>query len=239
LSNRVLDIEGLSAGYDSCAVVRDLTLHVEAGEVVALIGPNGAGKTTTMLTISGFVEVLAGRIDVLGFPAPSLRRAHRLAGRGVVHVPEDRGLFLQLTAAENLELGAAGRAGIATAVEHFPELEPLLGRRAGLLSGGEQQMVALGRAIAARPRLVLIDELSFGLAPTIVERLLPAVRESAAAGAGVLLVEQRTDLALASADRAYLLNHGDLVAQGPAADLLADEKLVRGGYLGVEEVERR
>jgi len=236
MSGRVLDVNGLNAGYDGSAVVRDLDLHVDAGEVVALLGPNGAGKTTTLLAVSGLAETIGGSITVLGRPGPSLKRAFRLARQGVAHVPENRGLFNQLTTRENVELGPAGKAGIPAVVELFPELERLLDRKVGLLSGGEQQMVALGRAIAGRPKLLMIDELSFGLAPALVERLLPVVRLAATEGdAGVLLVEQRTDLALEHADRGYVLSHGDLVATDSATRLKQDEALLRGTYLGDSE----
>lgn len=237
MSEKVLSISGLSAGYEGTAVVRDLSLEVSAGEVVALLGPNGAGKTTTLLAISGLVERLGGEISVLGKPAPKLSQAHRLAGRGVLHVPEDRGLFRQLSVRENLELGPAGRPGIARVIEIFPELEVLIDRRAGLLSGGEQQMVALGRAIAAEPRLLMIDELSFGLAPALVLRLLPVVRQAADSGAAVLLVEQQVDLALRYADRGYVVSHGDLVMSGSAEELGNDESLFKATYMGSEEIE--
>jgi len=237
MSETILRIDGMHAGYEASTVVRDLDLEVRAGEVVALLGPNGAGKTTTLLAVSGLVEVTRGEITVLGQPAPKLRTAHRLAGRGVLHVPEDRGLFRQLSVKENLELGPAGRAGITRVVEIFPELEKLMDRRAGLLSGGEQQMVALGRAIAARPRLLMVDELSFGLAPALVLRLLPVVRQAADDGAGVLLVEQQVELALEYADRGYVISHGDLVRSGTANELSNDESLFKATYMGTEEIE--
>ncbi len=233
---RLLDVESLSAGYDGVAVVRDLSLHVDAGEVVALLGPNGAGKTTTLMAISGMGEIISGAITVVDRPVPKLRQAHAVARRSVIHVPENRGVFFQLTVRENLQLAKTrGRVDIDRAVDFFPALEALMNRRAGLLSGGEQQMLAVGRAIIAEPKLLMVDEMSLGLAPVIYEPLMPVVRRIAdETGAGVLLVEQHVDLALEVADRAYVLSHGDLVMEGDADDLLANRSLLDATYLGAE-----
>jgi branched-chain amino acid transport system ATP-binding protein len=236
-SDLLIDVEGLAAGYSSVPVVRDLDLTVAAGEVVALLGPNGAGKTTTLLTISGLLRVLDGSLTVLGEPV-EFGAPHKVARRGLAHVPEDRSLFFDLTVKENLRLGQRGERGSRAegydeALDLFPSLRPMLGRRAGLLSGGEQQMLAMARALVSRPRVLLVDEMSLGLAPIIVEQLLPIVRSIAEqSGAGVLLVEQHIHMALEVADRAYVMNHGEVVVEGDAVDLVNRRDLLEASYLG-------
>jgi len=235
----LLELRGLVAGYGGVAVVRDLSLTVAAGEVVALLGPNGAGKTTTLLTVSALLPPIGGELLVLGEPVGARTRPHRLTRRGVAHVPEDRALFSQLTVRENLVVGRSRRQPVPLeqVLDYFPALAALLDRQAGLLSGGEQQMLALARALVRRPRLLLVDEMSLGLAPVIVERLVPVVRRIADdLGAGVLLVEQHVAVALDVADRAYVLSHGEVVAQGLAADLAADPTLLAASYLGPDAI---
>ena len=237
MAEPVLAIEGLTAGYDEAAVIRGVDLEVGAGEVVALLGPNGAGKTTTLRAISGLVKPMAGRVLLDGSDlarvAPSAR-----ARRGIAHVPEGRGLFFGLTVAEHFRLTHRGeRVDAGLAYEYFPKLEELQARRVGLLSGGEQQMLAVGRALARQPRVLLLDELSLGLAPVIVEWLLPVVRQFAEErDCAVLLVEQHVHLALEVADRGYVLTHGEIALQADAARLRADRQLLIASYLG-EQVQ--
>jgi branched-chain amino acid transport system ATP-binding protein len=223
----LLECRGLSAGYGAVAVVRDLDLRVEQGEVVALIGPNGAGKTTTLLTLAGELPSLAGDVVFRGAAtkAPLFRRARR--GMGLV--TEERSVFMQLSTEENLRVA---RVAKADAVALFPELEPLMGRTAGLLSGGEQQMLTLARAVARDPGLLLIDELSLGLAPVIVKRLLQTVRQVAdERSTGILLVEQHVRQALHVADRVYVMQRGRIAMSGTSDEVHGRIDEIEATYL--------
>jgi branched-chain amino acid transport system ATP-binding protein len=223
VSDQLLRVHALHAGYRNVAVVRDLDIDVRRGEVVAMLGPNGAGKSTTLLTIAGVLPAQSGQMELVGRPMP--RRAAR---SGVVLVPDDRGLFAQLTVADNLKLAARSRTSRLRDVfrdvfDVFPALEPLLRRRVGLLSGGDVR----------RPRLLLLDEMSLGLAPQLVARLLAVIRTLADRdGVGVLLVEQHAALALDVADRVLVLRHGELALAGPAAQVRQQAGVLEHSYLG-------
>jgi branched-chain amino acid transport system ATP-binding protein len=207
------------------------------GEIVALLGANGAGKTTTQKTISGMLRPSAGRINFLGQRIDGVP-AHELIRLGICHVPEGRHVFPRMTVAENLEMGAfrfkkIDQADLDRVLELFPRLQERYRQISGTLSGGEQQMLAIGRALMGKPRLLLLDEPSMGLAPMVVAQIFTIVREINESGVTVLLVEQNAAQALALADRGYVLETGEIVLQGTGAELLADDR-VRAAYLGEE-----
>jgi branched-chain amino acid transport system ATP-binding protein len=228
----LLEVSGLTVGYGALPVVRSVSITVAEGEVVALLGANGAGKTTTLLSIAGVLEPKGGTIRLLGSDITG-RRPEKVAREGLILVPDDRGVFHGLSVRENLRLGSRGSGTSEDVLDLFPELRPLIRRRAGVLSGGEQQMLALAKSLLAAPRVLLIDELSMGLAPVIVQRLLPVIRRFASERAvGVLLVEQHTPMALTVADRVYVMRRGEIVLEGPASELRERRDLLEASYLG-------
>lgn len=234
-TSNTLDVTDLSAGYNGLPVVRGLTLTVAPGEIVALLGSNGAGKTTTLSAIAGLIKPMSGTITLAGMSTAG-RSAHRLARDGVALVPEDRALFHDLTTRENLRVASVrGRAGDSEerVLEFLPELKKCLTRKAGMLSGGEQQMLAVGRALVGQPKLLIVDEMSLGLAPVVVERLLPVLKEIASQlGTAVLVVEQHVALAMDVASRAYVLAHGRVVMQGDTDVLRSSQELIEASYFG-------
>ncbi|HEX6548207.1 MAG TPA: ABC transporter ATP-binding protein [Candidatus Dormibacteraeota bacterium] len=235
----LLSIRGLNAGYGAGPVLFDIELEVRGGELAALIGANGAGKSTLLGVVSGLVRASSGRVEFAGRDITGMA-AERIVALGLVHVPQGRRLFSTLSVEKNLLLGAyrrgrggAGpRAQVERVLEYFPALKNKLRQEAGTLSGGEQQMVAIGRGLMADPRLIMIDEPSLGLAPNIVERVVDVAREIHKAGTSVLLVEQDVVVALETAERAYVLENGRIALAGAAGDLINDER-VRKAYLGV------
>jgi ABC-type branched-subunit amino acid transport system ATPase component len=232
----VLDVASVATGYGAIPVLADVSLCVKRGELVALLGANGAGKSTLMRSISGLHRPLEGKVLLLGRDI-ELLEAHRIARSGITLVPEGRQVFSELTVADNILLGAraldrgAARRELERQIARFPMLDRLRDRRAGLLSGGEQQMLAIARGLAARPQIVLLDEPSLGLAPTIVEALYRALEQLRSEGITILLVDQMARLALSIADRAYVLQSGRIVQQGTAADIRNDAGLEKA-YLG-------
>jgi branched-chain amino acid transport system ATP-binding protein len=223
----LLEANGLSCGYGSMSVVRDLDLSVVAGEVAALIGPNGAGKTTTLLTLAGDLRPISGEVRWMGQSVNS--PMHQRCNQGLSYVTEERSVIMKLTAAENLRLA---NVTVDSATSLFPELEPLLKRPAGLLSGGEQQMLTVARALGRDPSAMLLDELSLGLAPIIVARLLEAVRRaSKERNVGVLLVEQHVRQALEVADRVHVMQRGRIVLSGSAQEIGGQLSEIEEAYL--------
>jgi len=222
----LVQARGLTAGYGGTPAIHGIDLEARAGEVVALLGANGAGKTTTLLTLAGEVAPISGSVVFHG--DARRRRLHQRARQGLGFLTEERCVFMQLTGWQNLKLG---RGRPQKALQLFPELEEHLDKKVGLLSGGQQQMLALGRVLAAQPRVLLADELSLGLAPMVVERLLTAVRAAADDGVAVILVEQHVRQALAIADRVHVLRRGRVVLSGSADELRGDADGIAAHYL--------
>ena len=231
----LLEVRGLEVHYGGIRAVKGIDLAVSEGELVCLIGANGAGKTTTLKAITG-TQAWAGEIHYMGAPTKGLA-AYELLARGLAMVPEGRGVFPQLTVEENLAMGAFARADadvstdIARRYQAFPRLRERRHQTAGTLSGGEQQMLAIARALMSRPKLLLLDEPSMGLAPLMVAKIFDIVREVAAQGVTILLVEQNARLALELAHRGYVMESGAITLSGEARALLANPK-VREAYLG-------
>ncbi len=228
MSEMFLKVENLNTFYGKSHILHDVHLAVGKGELVALLGLNGAGKTTTLRSILGLTRPRSGEITFDG-QAIAGWSPYRVARMGVGYVPEGRRMFAQLSVLENLQLAENGRSGewsIARVLEHLPKLKELTGRRAGRLSGGEQEMLAIARALVSNPALLLVDEPSQGLAPMIVEEVYRILAELKARGVAIVLVEQNALLALKIADRAYVMDAGRIVYQGEAATLLQDRKLI-------------
>jgi branched-chain amino acid transport system ATP-binding protein len=233
----LLEVAGLVAGYGAISAVKGIGLSVEEGEIVTLIGSNGAGKSTTLRAISGIIRARSGRI---AFKDAAIDRLepHKIVSLGISHVPEGRGIFHRMSVLDNLLLGAYQRrdnldSDLKRVYELFPRLRERASQPGGTLSGGEQQMLAIGRALMARPKLLLLDEPSMGLSPLLVETIFATIAEIRAQGATVLLVEQNALMALEIADRAYVLESGAITLQGTGAQL-AENDSVRRAYLGEE-----
>ena len=236
----LLEIKDLDVHYGGIHALKGVSLAVEAGEVCTLIGANGAGKTTTLRAISGLVKPSRGSVKFNGTDITHVA-AHTIVSRGLVHAPEGRGIFSNMTVEENLEIGAFLRkdvAGIKKDKEHalslFPRLKERLAQNAGTLSGGEQQMLAIARALLSRPKLLLLDEPSLGLAPQVVALIFKIVKTIAAEGTTILLVEQNAHMALGVANRAYVLEVGQIVLNGPAKELAKNDQ-IRKAYLGIHD----
>lgn len=223
----VMEVKGVDAGYGSVTVVRDLDLTINAGEIVTILGRNGAGKTTSLLTLAGAIRPTSGAIDLFGSPDRSGLSAR--ARKGIGLMTDDRSVLFGLTVRENLRLAGGSRDTLAL----FPELAEMQDRKAGLLSGGQQQMLGLAVVLSREPKLLLLDEMSFGLAPIIVQRLLETVQIAADEGTAVVMVEQFARLALEHSDRGYVLVNGRIEADGTAADMLANLDDIENSYLGV------
>jgi branched-chain amino acid transport system ATP-binding protein len=233
----LLDVDQIEVRYGTIAALKGISFTVHDGEIVALLGANGAGKTTTQKTVSGMLRPALGAITFDGKRIEGIP-AHELIRLGICHVPEGRHVFPRMTVAENLDMGAfrfksVDRADLDRVFELFPRLKERIKQQAGTLSGGEQQMLAIGRALMGKPRLLLLDEPSMGLAPLIVAQIFDIIREINSSGVTVLLVEQNAAQALSLANRGYVLETGEIVLEGTGQELLADDR-IRAAYLGEE-----
>jgi branched-chain amino acid transport system ATP-binding protein len=233
----LLDVDQIEVRYGTIAALKGISFTVQDGEIVALLGANGAGKTTTQKTVSGMLRPALGTITFDGKRIEGIP-AHELIRLGICHVPEGRHVFPRMTVAENLDMGAfrfksVDRADLDRVFELFPRLKERIKQQAGTLSGGEQQMLAIGRALMGKPRLLLLDEPSMGLAPLIVAQIFDIIREINSSGVTVLLVEQNAAQALSLANRGYVLETGEIVLEGTGQELLADDR-IRAAYLGEE-----
>ena len=232
----MLKVENINVYYGAIHAIKDVSFHVEEGEIVTLIGANGAGKSTILKTMSGLLHSKTGSIEFMGERLGGVP-PHKIVERGLAQVPEGRRVFTQMTVEENLEMGGytqpAGQIGasIQDVYKRFPRLEERRRQIAGTLSGGEQQMLAMGRAMMSKPKLLMLDEPSMGLAPLLVEQVFDIVRELHKAGVTILLVEQNARMALSVADRGYVLETGRILLSGPGQELLSDEG-VKKAYLG-------
>lgn len=231
----ILNIENINVYYGQIHALKDVSLKVNEGEIVALIGANGAGKTTTLRTVSGLLRSKTGSIKFMGNDI-SHTEAHKLVSMGIAHVPEGRHVFLQMTVQENLEMGAYTNSanlkeGLADVYERFPRLKHRTNQIAGTLSGGEQQMLAMGRALMSKPKLMMLDEPSMGLAPILVQQIFDIVKELNKAGTTILLVEQNAEMALEVADRAYVLETGKIKLSGTGKELAQSDE-IKKAYLG-------
>ncbi len=233
----MLKVEAVNLFYGAIHALHDISFHVDNGEIVTLIGANGAGKTSILHAISGLIPIKTGEI---GFLDQNITKvpAHKLVGTGLVQVPEGRRVFSRMSVLENLEMGAYSRSrsddlgkDLERVFSHFPRLKERRRQAAGTLSGGEQQMLAIGRALMSKPKMIMMDEPSMGLSPILVQEIFAIIREINASGTTVLLVEQNAHMALSIAHRAYVLETGNIVKEGPAAELLVDDD-VRKAYLG-------
>ena len=232
----MLNIQGINVYYGNIHAIKDVSFHVHPGEIVTLIGANGAGKSTVLKTISGLLRTKTGEIT---FDGQDIRTTapHKIVGMGLAHVPEGRRVFLSMTVEENLEMGAFTQpisgvsVSLADVYERFPRLKERRHQIAGTLSGGEQQMLAMGRALMSRPRLLMLDEPSMGLAPILVQQIFDIIRELHAAGTTILLVEQNARMALSIADRGYVLETGSIVLEGTGQELMQSDA-VKKAYLG-------